>query len=130
MNTPTPLDALKHVALNGIDTLDFVLDRLGWMQMDNDDSDLEVMHAMLSKMNDQFHQALQSQVDYRLASPMPGVSPSPHSSTYELARHFSDGSPVYHDEHCTVPVAGDDGMTHLMPSTRRVFHPMPGGESA
>lgn len=131
MSTPTPLDALKHVALNGIDTLDFVLDTLGWMEMDDDNPNLEAVNAMLTKLDDQFHEALQSQVPYRLADPIvEGGSPMRHSNTYEQARFYSDGSPVYHDEQHTIPVKGEDGMTHLSPAYRRVFHPMPGGEPA
>ena len=131
MSIPTALDSLKHTCLNGIDTLDFVLDRLGWMQLDDDDPDIEAIRATLSHLNDMFHESLQSHVPYMLASPlMDGGAGMPHSNTYEHGRFYSDGSPVYHDEHCTVPVEDEDGVTHLVPSTRRVFHPLPGGEPA
>lgn len=131
MTTPTALDALKYVALTGIDTLDFVIDRLGWMEMDDDDPNIEAMRSMLSSLEDTFHEALQSQVPHRLAA-LPGGATTgvPHSNTYEQARFYSNGTPVYYDEPCTVPMAGEDGVTHLVQSERRVFTKFPGGDAA
>lgn len=128
MNTPTSLDALKYVAFAGIDILDYITEELA---LNHDvDEDSHVL-TMLDNVRSSMHTALQSQVPYRLADPlMEGGSAVPHSNTYEHARFYSDGSPAYHDEQCTVPIMDENDMTHLVPSTRRVFHPMPGGESA
>lgn len=130
MSTPTPLDALKHVSLAGIDILDYVTEDLVINYDVDEDGHLL---KMLDNVRESMHQALQSQVPYRLTE-LSGpivVSQVPHSNTYEQARFYSDGTPVYYDESCTVPIQDEDGMTHLTPSTRRVFRPMPnGGEPA
>lgn len=128
MSTPTPLDALKYVAFAGIDILDYITEELALNHDVDDDSHVL---TMLANVRSSMHTALQSQVPYRLAPPLTeSGAEAPHSNTYEQARFYSDGSPAYHDEQCTVPTMDEDGMTHLVPSTRRVFHPMPGGESA
>lgn len=128
MSSPTALDALKYVTFAGIDILDYITEELALNHDVEDDSHVLTMIAnVLSSM----HTALQSQVPYRLAPPLTeSGAEAPHSNTYERARFYSDGSPVYHDEHCTVPVKDENDVTHLVASTRRVFHPMPGGESA
>lgn len=128
MSTPTPLDALKHVSLAGIDILDYVAEDLVINYDVEEDGHLL---KMLDNVRESMHKALQSQVPYRLATPFgPDGAAVPHSNTYEAARLYSDGSPVYVDEACTIPVQDDDGITHLTQSTRRVFHALPGGESA
>lgn len=125
MNTPTPLDALKSVCLSGIDQLEYVTEQF-LISFDIDED--EDVIAMLDNIKESMHRALQSQVTYRLAPPIiEGSEAYPHSNTYEAARMYSDGSPVYSDEPCTVPMNDENGMTHLVQSTRRVFKPLPGG---
>lgn len=129
---PTTLDALKYACLNGIDSLDFVLDRLG----DADDveergSESGAFYNLLTKLSDQLHEALQSQVPHRLALPFaPGGEPMVHSNTYDDARFYSDGTPVYVDADCTIPSQDEDGVTYLSQGYRRDFGPLPGGAAA
>lgn len=129
---PTTLDALKYACLNGIDSLDFVLDRLGQQDdVDERGSETEAMRSVLDKLSDQLHEALQSQVPYKLMNPIGrGASPVPHSNTYEVARFFSDGTPVYVDVDCTIPSQDEDGVTYLSRGYRRDFGPLPGGDAA
>lgn len=124
MSAPTSLDALKYVSLQGIDLLDHIAEELV-INRDLDDNDPII--GMIDTVIGSMHRALRSQVPYRLATPLrEGGEPMPHSNTYDQARFYSDGSPVYSDEPCAVPTQGEDGMTHLVASQRRVFKPLPG----
>lgn len=126
MNTPTPLDALKYVSLQGISMLEYITEQLVISREIDEDDDLI---KMLDSIAESMHTALQSQVQYRLADPIiEGFGPYVHSNTYEKARLYSDGSPVYYDEPCTIPTQDEDGMTHLVQSERRVYKKLPGDD--
>lgn len=129
---PTALDALKYACLNGIDSIDFVVDRLAQQEdVDEPDSETGAMYSILVRLGDQLHEALQSQVTYQLLNPTgQGTSAVPHSNTYEAARFFSDGTPVYVDTDCSIPAQDEDGVTYLNRGHRREFGPLPGGDAA